>query len=261
MRTIVFLVLVALVTACGGSTPTTVVPTAVAQPSVALGSYRPLEQGDVVEGAKIAYQYRLPPSGQPAIQIAFSENLIQLGNMNPQMTDGVIAFAKELTRSPLTLDAFDETDPNQTAPKPTTIPASKPVEMVVLNLSDATHAWSVTETQNGETRSAYKLVRRRDGGLRFILAFDLAAMNSISTLLPGGGGAGLVISSRLALLRLIVTDQRYQRGENVLSTFPPDLSQYDPRVLKTDPSKEGLAQNVSWAITTRPGPNPGLQVP
>lgn len=257
-----FLVLFVIMTAAAACSPTAPTPTPptpppLPQPTTLPQGYRPLQKGDVVEGSTIDYQYILPSEGQPVIDIAFGQNLLQLSTIKPQLADGLVAFAKDLVKEPHNINGFDETNPNQREPRPITLEANKPVEIVFVPFAKGNHYWNVTETQQGDVRAAFKLVRRQDGGLRFINAYDLVALNNFGTLLPNGGGGGLVFSARLALLQAILSDPAYQRGENVIDAKTPAPAQYDPRVLKVDPSKEGLAQNVDWVIQSRPVPNPG----
>ena len=265
-------ILGAVLTACASPTPVPVAQTPSAptlQPTSAPGGYRPLEKGNVVEGIVVDYSYILPSaehtnilpsSDKPVIQIAMGQNLLQLINMNTQMTTGLVASIQELTNEPRNIYAFDENDPSQTQPTMVTIAANKPVEIVIGPMPEGKHNWSVTETQEGSLRAAYKLIRRAsDGGLRYVMAYDLTALNNFVTLLPGGNGGGLGFSSRLAVLKSLLGDPAYQRGENVLETKPLDVKQYDPRVLTIDPSREGLAQNVAWVLISRPAPNPGQQ--
>ena len=274
-------ILGAVLTACASPTPVPVSQTPSAptlQPTSAPGAYRPLEKGNVVEGIVVDYSYILPsaehtnilPSAEhtnilpsadkPVIQIALGQNLLQLIQMNTQMTTGLVAFIQELTNEPRNIFAFDENDPSQTQPAMVMIAANRPVEIVIAPMPEGKHNWSVTETQEGSVRAAYKLIRRAsDGGLRYVMAYDLTALNNFVTLLPGGNGGGLVFSSRLAALKSLLSDPAYQRGENVLETKPLDVKAYDPRVLTIDPSREGLAQNVAWVLISRPAPNPGQQ--
>lgn len=258
---IIGLILALLLAACAPSIPTPPPTGTGPQSSSVYGSYRPLQKNDVVEGATIDYQYLVPSDGNPVVDLALGQNLLQLVSINPQMTNGLVAFAQDVTRETHSIYAFDENSPDQPEPKMVKIEANKPLEVAIVKISDGTHYWSVTETQDGNVRAGFKFIRRSDGGLRFVMAYDLVALNNFTTMVGGGVGGGLVYSARLALLNLFLTDPTYQRGENVLDTHPPDTSKYDPRVLKIDPSKEGLAQNVAWAITTRPGPNPGLPSP
>ncbi len=250
--------------ACASATPSampTPAPSAsTSGPTAVPGVYKPLQNGDVVENAKIDYAYILPSADRPAITIAAAQHLLQLVSIKPQLTDGLLSYAKEISQSPHTIYAYDENNPNQTEPKLMTIEANKPIEYVVIRVEEGPKYWSVTERQEGEIRAAYKLVRRHDGGLTFVDAYDLTALNTFSTLLTTGGGAGMVFSARLALLKTIVNDQGYQRGDDVMAARVPDAKMYDPRVLQVDPNKEGLAMNVDWAIQSRPGPNPGMQV-
>lgn len=251
--------------ACGAP-PSPTIPgptfTPVLNPTVvAPNGYRPLQTGDEIEGTQIAYQYVLPSVDQPVIDVAFGVDLLDLLSVKPSLTDSLVAYAKELTQQPHSILGFDENDPNQTAPKQLTIDANKPLEVAFIFLTEGNHNWSVTETDNGQVRTAYKLIRRKDGGLRFIDAYDVITEHSIAFPTMNGGGAGLVYSSRLALLKLILTDSAYQRGENVIANKPPALNQYDSRILKTDPSQQGLAQDLDWVLISRPGPNPGLISP
>ncbi len=256
---------IVLLAACGAPpspTPPGPTLTPVYNPTiVAPNGYRPLQHGDEIEGTQIAYQYILPSINQPSVDIAFGVDLLDLISVKPALTDGLVAYARELIQQSHTILGFDENDPNQTAPKQLAIDANKPLEVAFIFLPDGTHNWSVTETDKGEVRTAYKLVRRKDGGLRFIDAYDIVTENSMAFPTMNGSGAGLVYSSRLALLKVILTDPVYQRGENAIAAKPPALSQYDSRILKTDPSQQGLAQDVDWVLIARPGPNPGLISP
>ena len=254
----------AMLVACGTPLPTAVPTTAVELGQATLTAptgYRPLQKNDQIEGTQIAYQYIVPSLDQPSIDVAFGVDLLDLVTLKPTLTSGLAAFAQDLTKSPRNIQGFDENDPYQAQPKPLTIDANKPLEVAYLSLTEGTHFWSVTETDAGDVRSAYKLVRRKDGGLRVIYAYDVITSHSIQFATINGTGAGLVFSSRLALLKLLLTDPAYQRGENVVALKPPTPDQYDPRVLKIDPSKEGLAQDLDWVLISRPGPNPGMISP
>lgn len=267
MRKLMVVLIAILVTsACSSPTPTpapTPAPTAVptTKPTLAPGVYKPLEKGDIVEGATVDYAYKLPSSDNPVVTIAAAERLLQLISIKPQLTDGLISYAREISQSPHTLYAFDENDPNQAEPKLMTIEANKPVEYIVMRVEDGPKYWSVTDRQEGTIRAAYKLIRRQDGGLTFVDAYDLTGLNTFGSLLPAGGGAGMVFSSRLALLKTIINDQGYQRGDDVMATRIPEVKMYDPRILKIDPTKQDLSMNVDWVIQSRPGPNPGQQAP
>ncbi len=256
---------IVLLAACAAP-PSPAIPapifTPVLNPTIAApNGYRPLQKGDEIEGTQIAYQYVLPSVDQPVVDIAFGVDLLDLLSVKPALTDSLVSYAKELTQQPHNIVGFDENDPNQTAPKPLTTDANKPLEVAFIFLTEGNHNWSVTETDNGEVRTAYKLVRRKDGGLRFIDAYDTITEHSIAFPTINGGGAGLVYSSRLALLKLILADSAYQRGANVIASKPPALDKYDSRILKTDPTQQGLAQDLDWVLVSRPGPNPGLISP
>lgn len=250
--------------ACGSAPVPTPAPTttvAAAPTIVAPTGYRPIQAGDSVEGVIIDYQYVLPTLDQPVVVIAFGQNILQLINVKPELSDGLVAFIRDISKEAKTILAFDETVPNQTQPKPLTWDGNKPVEVVFIPIVEGAHVWSVTETQ-GEVQAAYKIIRRKDGGLRFVDAYGLVALNSANNMFTlNGGGTGLVFSSRLALLRLILADAKYQRGENGMASFLPEVSQYDPRILRLDPSSAGLAMDKDWVLFSRPGPNPGLTGP
>ncbi|MBI3913460.1 MAG: hypothetical protein HY327_04640 [Chloroflexi bacterium] len=247
-------------------------PTSTSAPSVAVTStfnpaeptlvapsgYRPVQAGDLVEGMHIGYQYILPSLQTPLVTAAFNENLQSFLFIKPEMNDELIAYFRELGGVARDIYAFDEDKAGQKEPQPVKIEANKPVEYVIIPLPDDDRAWSVTETQEGQIRTAYKLVRRKDGGLRFVDAYDkvaLTAMRAINTT-HNGTGAGLLFSSRLALLKLFLTDEKYQRGTDVIVRFPPDVKDYDARILKIDPSQQGLNRNQEWAIVSRPGAIP-----
>ena len=268
MRKIVLLLnitlCVALLPACASPTPAPMVqPTATLMSNIISPSgYRPVQMGDMIEGAKIGYQYILPSPERPVLVVALGEGMLELVSIKQPLQAGLIAYIQALAQEPRSLYAFDETDPNQAEPQPLTLAANKPVEIVIIPINDRPHTWSVTETDQGETRAAYKLIRRKDGGLRFVDAYSIEAMNSAATLATlNGGGAGLVYSARLSLLRLILSDARYQRGVDVMTSLPPTLNQYDPRILKIDPSLQGILQNIDWVLVSRPGPNPGRVAP
>ncbi len=255
---------VALSSACASPTPApTVQPTATLISNIISPSgYRPVQTGDVIEGAKIGYQYIIPSPEQPVVVVAFGERMVELVSVKQELKAGLVAYIQELVKEPRSIYAFDESDPAHVEAEPVTLTANQPVEIVIIPLNDQPHTWSVTETEQGETRAAYKLIRRKDGGLRFVDAYGLEAMNSAATLATlNGGGAGLVYSARLALLRLILSDARYQRGGDVMTSYPPALNQYDARVLKIDPSLPGILQNTDWVLVSRPGPNPGKIAP
>ena len=245
------------------STTPAALPTYTPAPAlVSPTGYRPLQAGDMVEGVGISYQYVLPSLERPAIVIAFGQRLLELVNVKPELADGLVAYAQELAKGPTSIYGFDEADPNQTEPKQLTLIANQPIEIAIIPIAEGPHAWSVTESQEGEVRAAYKLIRRKDGGLRFVDAYDMVALQTFGTLMTlNGGGAGLVYSSRLALLRTILADDAYQRGQDVMATRAPDVSQYDSRILKIDPSKTGLLQDQDWVLVSRPGPSGGLSAP
>jgi hypothetical protein len=250
-------------TACASnqiSTIPTMTPSAYAT-LIAPSGYRPLQQNDSIEGTTVAYHYILPSLNAPAIVVAFSPNLIQLANVKPDLAEGLAAFAHDLVKQPFTAYAFDENDPNQKEPKQLQFQANKPVEIAFITLTPE-RAWSVVEKSNDEIQAAYKIIRRKDGGLRFVDAYGQIAIYSASnTFTMNGGGTGLMFSARLALLRAILTDPIYQRGENAVLMKPPTLDQYDPRILKINPQATGLAQNQDWVIVTIPGPQPGRIAP
>ncbi len=259
---IVLTIWVVLGSACAAATPTPPPPTPFVQPTlIAPSGYRPVQIGDTIEGATIAYQYILPTLDKPTVTLAFSTNLLQLVTVRTDLSDGLIAFIRELPADkPIWM--FDENNSKQTEPLALKWDASKPVELVFISLPNDQHAWSVSETYNNETQAAYKLVRRKDGGLRFIDAYGIVAVQSANTLLPGyEGGIGLMLSARLALLKAILTNEKYQRGENVMEHNPPTLDLYDPRILKLNPNAIGLAQNQDWVLSARPGPGGGKSAP
>lgn len=238
---------------------TTLPSTPTARP---LTGYRPLQNNDLVEGAKIGYLYTLPSPEQPAVTLAFGENMLELVSVKPQLRDGLVAYIRELAKEPRSVYAFDENTPDQAEPTLLLLQANRPIEIVFIPIAEGQHNWSVTETDQGEIRAAYKLIRRTDGGLRFVDAYGLEAMHSFTTLFTlNGGGAGLVYSARLALLRLILSDPRYQRGVDVMASLAPPTGEYDSRILKLDPTQTGLAQDLDWVLVSRPGPNPGLPAP
>lgn len=222
--------------------------------------YRPVQSGDMIEGQNIGYHYVLPSLEQPVVTIAFSPYLLHYANIKPELKDGLIAFIRDLPKNKQVY-AFDESNPKQLTPQLVSWDASKPFEIVFIPLSEDALAWSVTEEDSGEIQAAYKIVKRKDGGLRFIDAYGKAAIFSAGELATTNGtGMGLLFSARLALLRMILSDPKYQNGRNVMDPMP-DFSQYDSRILKLDPTKEGISINRDWVITTIPGPNPGLAAP
>ena len=256
--------LIMLMAACQSKPAPIVVGTALPSTPTALPltGYRPLQINDRVEGAKIGYLYTLPSPEQPAVTLAFGENMLELVSVKPQLRDGLLAYIRELAQEPRSVYAFDENTPDQAEPKLLLLQADRPIEIVFIPLAEGQHNWSVTETDQGEIRAAYKLIRRTDGGLRFVDAYSLQAMNSFTTLLTlNGGGTGLVYSARLALLRLILSEPMYQRGVDVMAGQAPPTGEYDSRILKLDPTQTGLAQDLDWVLVSRPGPNPGLPAP
>ena len=260
-----FALLSVLLAACAGApTPTAApTPTVPPQPTIASATgYRPIQTGDEVEGATISYQYVLPSLDEPVITIALANNLLQLVQVNPNLTNDLTAFARELAKQPAPVLGYDEATPNQTEPKAITWDGTKPIEVVFIPIVASPRFWSVTETDEKGVQAAYKIVRRKDGGLRFIDAYGQIALFSANNMITlNGGGTGLMFSSRLALLKLILTNEKYQRGANVFADSPIDHTAYDPRILKLDPSRTGLAQDRDWVLISRPGPNPGLQGP
>jgi len=263
--TLILTVILSVVTTACRPTPAPILAPTAAPPTpspLPPGAYRPIQINDVIEGAKIGYQYALPSPDQPVVVIAFGAGMLELLSVKQELATGLVAYIQELAQEPKSIYAFDENDPSQTEPKLLTIAANKPIEVIFVPIGEGQHNWSVTETDNNEVRAAYKLVRRRDGGLRFVDAYGLEAMNSFTTLATlNGGGAGLVYSARLALLKTILSDPGYQRGVDVMSSRPPQTSQYDARILRIDPSAQGLAQDVDWVLISRPGPNPGIPLP
>lgn len=264
-RTLLFAiaVLAAFLVGCGTPVPTVAPQATFAAPPALVSptGYRPLQNGDPIEGTQITYQYVLPSLDQPVVNLAFGANLLHLIGVKPELTSGLVTFAQELIKEPRTVYGFDENDPTQTAPKLVTIEPNKPLEVAFIFIEDVPHTWAATETDQGETRTGFKLIRRKDGGLRIVNAYDTVTLHSIGFQTINGEGAGLVFSARLALLQVILTDPAYQRGENVFAKKPPTLDQYDPRILKLDPSQEGLAQDKDWVLVSRPGPNSGLAAP
>jgi hypothetical protein len=258
--------LAALCLAAGGCTPTpqALAPTPTATPAptpvVSATGYRPLQTGDELEGATISYFYVLPSIDNPVVDLAFGQSLMQLISVKVELTDGLAGFFRDIAAEPKPILAFDQANPGQTEPTLLSWNTAQPIEVVFISLTEGEHSWSVTETQESEVMSAYKLVRRTDGGLRFIAAYEPLALNSFSILATRNGtGAGLVFSARLALLRTILADPAYQHGDNPFALKPPTTAQYDPRVLTLDASRVGLDQNVDWALVSRAGPNTGLQ--
>jgi hypothetical protein len=260
-----FLFSVVLIAACQSApTPTPVpAPTIAAFPTIISPTgYRPLQEGDIVEGAPISYQYVLPSLDQPVVTVALSTNLLELIQVKPELTNNLLDYIRELVQSPVPVFGYDEANPNQTEPAAITFDPTKPVEIAFIQLVEGTHYWSVTETDDQGIQAAYKIVRRKDGGLRFIDAYGLISLHSSASMFTlNGGGTGLVFSARLALLKLILKDARYQKGTNVFATFPVDSSAYDKRILDIDPSRQGLAQDRDWVLVSHPGPNPGLVGP
>lgn len=252
--------LIGLLVACG----TPVTPKAVAVlPTPAIVSpsgYRPIQTGDEVEGVTIGYQFILPSIERPVVVIAASAYLLHFITVKAELVDGLVSYIQSLPKDK-SIYAFDENDPKQTEPKLMTWDATKPVEIVFIPLPEDKRSWSVTEG-DGAIEAAYKIIRRKDGGLRVVDAYGKNAIYSAGELPTiNGTGMGLMFSARLALLKMILDDPRYQRGANVMTTFPPDYGQYDARVLVLDPSKEGTFINRDWVLVTRPGPNPGLAAP
>ncbi|MGB8645603.1 MAG: hypothetical protein WCF84_10220 [Anaerolineae bacterium] len=223
--------------------------------------YRPLQAGDNLEGATIDFQYIYPSLEKPVVDIALGKNLLQLIVVKPELTNGLVSYIQEITSQRREIYAYDENDLRQSEPRLMTIEPNKPVEIAIIPLDDKPHLWSVKETQDGETRTAYKLVRRSDGGLRFIDAYDQVTLHSGTFATTNGLGLGLIFSARLALLKAILSNQRYQRGQDVMSNPVPSPDQYDPRILKLNPQATGLAQDVDWILIARPGPNPGQASP
>ncbi len=258
-----FIILTVALAACTGKTPTqTPQPSAPASATSVIlqGGYRPVQQNDTIEDAPIGYNFILPSLDQPVVVIAASPYLLHFIAVKPELTQGLVAYIKELGKYQNIL-MFDENNPNQAEPKLMSWDASKPVEVVYIPVPEGKHVWSVTDGDDA-VEDAYKIVRRKDGGLRFIDAYGKNALFTAgNTATVNGSAVGLMLSSRLALLHLILADPKYQRGANVLAISPPTLDQYDPRIVKLDPTKQGMAMNRDWLLVSRPGPNPGLQGP
>jgi hypothetical protein len=252
------------ITACNAATPTPALgsTTLVGQPTITtLSGYRPLQSGDEIEGATIGYQFILPSQDRAAVVLAFSPYLLHFVSLNPDLSGGVVPFMASLPKDK-SIYAFDEADSKQIEPKPLIFDAGRPIEIAFISLTEGKHNWSVTEVEDNEVQAAYKIVRRKDGGLRFIDAYGKNAIYSAGALsTQNGTGVGLILSARLALLRMILSDPKYQRGVNVMETNPPALTQYDPRILKIDTSKSGLSMNQDWVLISQPGPNGGLAAP
>lgn len=272
MRPLLLLALIAaaaslgLSAACTPATPTPLVePTATpAQEIVSPSGYRPLQTGDSVEGVAISYQYVLPSIEKPVVDFAFGPSLMQLVLPKPELISSTVSFIQEIQakQDTLVVWAFDEADVAQTEPKQLAVDMRKPVEVVFLPMKETGQVWAVTESQDGMVRSGYKLVRRKDGGLRFVDSYDPPSLNSFTIVVTrNGSGAGLVFSARLALLKVILSNPAYQRGADVMTADPPKPDQYDSRILKLDTTRTGLDQNVDWALVSRPGPNPGIVIP
>jgi len=254
-----------IITACSATPTPYAGPTLTYEkpPTIAAsGGYRPLQVGDVAEGAVISYQYVLPSLDKPVVTLAFGPNLLQLILVKEENAEGLAAFVKELPKDKQ-IYAFDESNPTQAEPKLTNWDVTKPVEFAFIPLPEAgEHFWSVTEGDDQGIHAAYKIVRRKDGGLRFVDAYGYVALQSANnTFTLNGGGTGLMFSARLAVMKTILSDTKYQRGTNVTSTFPIPLDQYDKRVLELDTSRTGLAMNRNWVLMSRPGPNPGMVLP
>ncbi len=244
---------------CAAATPAvTVVPTPTSAPSIVLaGGYRPLQSGDAVEGATIDYQYFLPSVDKPTLVLAFGQRMLTLVQVNPELSDGLVAYMSEVLAQTGSVMAYDEAEPAQAAPRAVTFDKTKPVEVAFIPLTEGQHAWSAFESADGETHTAYKIIRRKDGGLRFVDAYDIVVLQSYNNIITRlGNGTGLGFSARLAQLKQILADPFYQFGANVMQTRPPDVTKYDPRVLKVDTSKTGLDMNVTWVLLSRNAPSP-----
>ena len=253
--------------ACAAPSPAPVpAETRVGAPTiVAANGYRPIQEGDKLEEGGISYQYVLPSLEQTVVTLAFNVNLLQYVSVKPALTNGALNYFREIQtylKEGKTILGFDETDPKQTDPKALIFDGTKPVEIAFLPLAEKSRKWNVTEVFEGETYSAYKIVRRTDGGLRFIDAYGTNALHSANDLqTTNGGGSGLIFSARVALLKLILTNPKYQRGVDVFANNPVNSSAYDARIVRIDPTKQGLDQNRDWLLVSRPGPGGGLQLP
>jgi hypothetical protein len=238
-------------------------PTEFREPTIVTPSgYRPLQSGDTVEGARIGYQYFLPSIEQPAVVIDFGQNLLEFFLIKPELSAQFVEYIRDIVKTQKPILAYDESNPSQTEPKEVGWDGTKPVEIAYVPLEEGAHYWSVTETNEDGVQAAYKIVRRKDGGLRFIDAYGSTAQHTATGMITlNGGGMGLVFSARLALLKMILSDPKFQRGSNVFATYPVDYKAYDPRILVLDPTRAGPTQNRDWVLVSRPGPDPGRQGP
>ena len=135
------LFLTGLLVACGAPTPTPAPNLTLTVPTIAAPSgYRPPQAGDTIEGATIAYQYVLPSLDKPVVVLAFGTNLLQLVTVRAELSDGLVAYIRELPADKPVL-AFDENNPSQAEPQSLKWDASKPVEIIFIPLTEGKHNW------------------------------------------------------------------------------------------------------------------------
>ena len=96
-------ILALLLGACGTPVPTlapTLPPPTQRPEIVAANGYRPAQAGDLIEGSQIDYQYLLPSQGEPIVDIALGQDLLQLISIKPTLANGLVAYIQELVKEP-----------------------------------------------------------------------------------------------------------------------------------------------------------------
>lgn len=263
----VLAVLIFLLSACAstsGQFPATPSPTPLPIPTVTSpNGYRPLQTFDTVAGVTVQYYYVKPSLEKPAAVIAFGPTIPELVEIRPGADQDFTSFIQETltgatgTDGMISILGFDINDASATEPKSIKIDPKRPVEFLFGVLSNnPTGGWSDVEGPAADdVREAYKLIRRKDGGLLFVDLYHfntLLQMGGQPTL--NGGLIGLTFASRIAALPFIVKMPIYQNGKQAIETNPFDYNRFDPRILRYDPTRQGAEAVRDWVLFSRPGP-------
>lgn len=264
---ILVLTLIIVLTACAstsGQFPATPSPTPLPIPTVTSpNGYRPLQAFDTVAGVTVQYYYIKPSLENPAVVIAFGPSIPELVEIRQGVDRDLTSFIQDTMKGAASTDGLVQTlgfeidDPLATEPKPIQIDPKRPVEFLFGVLSNNPGVgWSDVEgPATDDVREAYKLIRRKDGGLLFV---DLYHFNTLLQMAGqptlNGGYVGLTFASRIAALPFILKLPVYQHGTQAIEKNPFDYNRFDPRVLRYDPTQEGIYAVRDWVLFSRPGP-------